>query len=106
MENFASGLGGTAVVAYLSGLCNKSFTATQYALLSAVTLLPRSIFAAFSGYVAEMVGWQEFFVISTLIAIPGILMLFAMRRVAFDPDGHPLHEKAATESAAPESPTG
>ena len=99
-ENFASGLGGTAVVAYLSGLCNKSFTATQYALLSAVTLLPRSIFAAFSGYVAELVGWQEFFVISTFLAIPGILMLFAMRRVAFDAEGHPLHETAAPESAA------
>ena len=46
-ENFASGLGGTAVVAYLSGMCNRSFTATQYALLSAVTLIPRSLFASF-----------------------------------------------------------
>ncbi len=100
-ENFASGLGGTAVVAYLSGLCNKSFTATQYALLSAVTLLPRSIFASFSGFLAEQVGWQDFFIISTLLAIPGIMMLFVMRRVAFDADGRPLHEIAGKEPPEP-----
>lgn len=86
-ENFASGLGGTAVVAYLSGLCNKSFTATQYALLSAVTLLPRSIFAGFSGFLSEAVNWPTFFVISTLAAVPGLLMLFVMRRIAFAEDG-------------------
>lgn len=93
-ENFASGLGGTAVVAYLSGMCNKSFTATQYALLSAMALIPRSSFAAFSGYLSEAVDWPTFFYISTAAALPGLVMLVAMRRWVFDADGGPLLHKA------------
>lgn len=100
-ENFASGLGGTAVVAYLSGMCNRSFTATQYALLSAVTLIPRSLFASFSGFLAEVVDWETFFLISTVVALPGILMLVAMRRIAFTADGMPRlrHEADSREAA-------
>ncbi|MEE8371881.1 MAG: MFS transporter [Sphingomonadales bacterium] len=103
-ENLASGLGGTAVVAYLSGLCNKSFTATQYALLSAVTLLPRSIFAGFSGFISERVDWPTFFIISTLAAIPGLMMLFAMRRVAFAKDGSPVPHDAGAAKPDPALP--
>lgn len=90
IENFASGVGGTAVVAYLSSLCNRSFTASQYALLAGFSLLPRGIFASFSGFLSEQVSWETFWIYSTLLAIPGLLMLFAMRRIAFDAEGQPL----------------
>lgn len=103
IENFASGVGGTAVVAYLSSLCNRSFTASQYALLAGFSLLPRGIFASFSGFLSEQVSWEVFWFYSTLLAIPGLLMLFAMRRIAFDAEGHPLRE-TMRETAAQESP--
>ena len=95
VENFASGVGGTAVVAYLSALCNRSFTATQYALLAGFSLLPRGIFASFAGFISEQVSWETFWIFSTLLAIPGLLLLFAMRRITFDGDGNPLRKKAA-----------
>ncbi len=95
VENFASGVGGTAVVAYLSSLCNRSFTATQYALLAGFSLLPRGIFASFAGFISEQVSWEMFWVYSTLLAIPGLLLLFAMRRMVFDEDGNPLRKKAS-----------
>lgn len=94
VENFASGVGGTAVVAYLSSLCNRSFTATQYALLAGFSLLPRGIFASFSGFLSKQVSWEAFWIFSTLLAIPGLLLLFAMRRITFDKDGNPLREKS------------
>lgn len=103
VENFASGVGGTAVVAYLSSLCNRSFTASQYALLAGFSLLPRGIFAGFSGFLSERVSWEVFWVYSTLLAIPGLLMLFAMRRIAFDADGNPLRKKSGHENSGHEA---
>jgi len=75
VENVSGGMGTAAFVAYLSALCNKKYTATQYALLSSFMGGARDLFAATSGVVASQFSWQGFFVITTLMAIPGMLIL-------------------------------
>ena len=60
-ENFSGGLGSAAFVAYLSALCNKKYTGTQYALLSSVMGLARAVLSSPSGYFVEAFGWGSFF---------------------------------------------
>ncbi|WP_374763003.1 AmpG family muropeptide MFS transporter [Yunchengibacter salinarum] len=79
-ENFSTGLGTTVTVAYLSGLCNLSFTATQYALLSSLASQARALVGAFSGELAAGTGWVMFFVLATLAAVPGLVLLGVMWR--------------------------
>ena len=81
IENISGGMGTAAFVAYLSALCNKKYTATQYALLSSFMGAARDIFAATSGLVAAAVSWQWFFGITTLMAVPGMLILWYLIRV-------------------------
>jgi len=80
-EQFATGMGATVLVAYLSLLCNRSFTVTQYALLSALTQFTVKILSSPSGYIVESVGWFWFFIITAVIAIPGILLLLWIRKI-------------------------
>jgi len=77
-ENFATGLGTTVIIAYSASLCNVNFTATQYALISSLGSQARTILGAPSGYVAEAIGWFDFFIIATLLAIPGLLVLLIL----------------------------
>lgn len=81
MENFATGLGTTVMIAYMANLCNANFTATQYALLSSLANQARTLLGAPSGFVAEAVGWFEFFVYATLVAIPGLVVLMILWRL-------------------------
>ena len=81
IENISGGMGTAAFVAYLSSLCNKKYTATQYALLSSLMGAARDLFAATSGLVAAAVSWQGFFLITTLTAVPGMLILWYLIRV-------------------------
>jgi len=74
-ENLAGGMGTAAFVAYLSSLCNISYTATQYALLSALMAGGRTFLATPSGYFAEVLGWIPFFVMTAGAAVPGLLLL-------------------------------
>jgi len=74
-ENFATGLGTTVTIAYYASLCNVNFTATQYALISSLGNQARTILGAPSGFVAEYVGWVEFFIYATLLALPGLILL-------------------------------
>ena len=60
-ENFTSGMGASAFIAFMASLCNKRFTATQYALLSSLMGIPRVIVASPTGYLAEWFGWVHFF---------------------------------------------
>ena len=76
VENFISGMATTALVAYISALCNKSYTATQYALLSSVMGASRDIFSSTSGVVAEFLGWKLFFIISALMSLPSLLIIW------------------------------
>jgi len=79
-ENISGGIGSASFVAYLSILCNRNFTATQYALLSSVMGVARTFIASPSGFVVELLGWSNFFLISTLFAIPGLVILFWMEK--------------------------
>src|SRR6185312_3941324 len=74
-ENFTNGMGSAAFVAYLSSLCSVAFTATQYALFSSLTALPRSFLSAPSGWLVDRLDWIPFFLLTTAAALPGLLVL-------------------------------
>jgi len=86
-ENFCGGMGTAAYTALLMGLCNRRFTATQYALLSSLMAVGRYITGAPTGYLADAVGWTMFFVICTVLAAPGLLLLAGYNRWAVDMGG-------------------
>lgn len=75
-ENLASGMGTAAYAAYMASITNRQFTATQYALLTALMGVPRVILSSPTGYMAKMMGWEMFFVFCTVVALPGMLLLF------------------------------
>lgn len=80
-ENFASGIGGVTVVAYLSALCDLRFTATQFALLSAAAaILGRFITGTTAGALIETMGYVDFYLLTTVLALPGILLFWWMMR--------------------------
>ena len=79
-ENISGGLGSAAFVAYLSTLCNINYTATQYALLSSFMGISRTFIASPSGYFVELFGWSNFFLFSTIFALPGLFILFWMKK--------------------------
>lgn len=74
-EDFSGGMGSAAFLAFLAALTNRSFTATQYALLSSLTAVPRTIISSSTGYLVDGFGWTGFFVFCTLVAIPGLFLL-------------------------------
>ena len=80
-DNIAGGMASTALVAYLSSLCSIAYTATQYALLSSLMSLARDVFAASSGYMKAATSWPTFFLITTLMMIPGLIILWILMRV-------------------------
>ena len=75
-ENLSGGMGTAAYVAFMASITNKRFTATQYALLSSLMGVPRVMASAPTGFLAKHLGWGWFFIACTLIAIPGMLLLF------------------------------
>jgi PAT family beta-lactamase induction signal transducer AmpG len=80
-ENFASGIGGVTVVAYLSALCNLRFTASQYALLSALaSIAGRLVSGTTAGEMIKALGYVEFYLFTTLIALPGVAVFWLMMR--------------------------
>jgi PAT family beta-lactamase induction signal transducer AmpG len=85
-ENFASGYGGVVVVAYFSALCNLQFTAVQYALISAAaSVLGRTLTGTTAGGLIQAVGYVNFYLFTTVLALPGILLFwFMMRRGLID----------------------
>lgn len=81
VENFTSNAANVIFVAYLSALCGaRAHTATQFALLSAIAAVGRTVLAASGGYVAEATGWFWFFVVTALAAIPSIVLLWWLQR--------------------------
>ena len=78
-ENFASGIGGVTVVAYLSALCNLRFTATQYALLSALaSIAGRVLTGTLAGGLIIEIGYFGFYMLTTIIAAPGVILFWYM----------------------------
>lgn len=85
VENFAGAIGTVIFVAYLSALCrNPLHTATQYALLTAFASTGRTLFSSGTGFAAQMLGWQGFFVATALAALPSLaVMMWLDRRGSF-----------------------
>jgi PAT family beta-lactamase induction signal transducer AmpG len=85
-ENLASGFGGVVVVAYFSALCDLQFTAAQYALISAAaSVVGRVLTGTTAGALIETLGYVDFYLLTTLLALPGILLFwFMMRRGMVD----------------------
>ncbi len=75
IDNICGGLGSAAFLAFLMAACNLRYTATQYALLSSVMAIARTFVGPPAGYVVKAYGWPTFFVISILLAIPGLWLL-------------------------------
>ena len=77
-ENFTMGLGMAAILAFMATLTDRRFTATQFALLSSLVTLARTVFAAPTGWLAEQLGWVNFFLMDAFIAIPGLMLLWRL----------------------------
>ncbi|HEX5339697.1 MAG TPA: MFS transporter [Gammaproteobacteria bacterium] len=80
IENLAWGMGTAAFLAYLMALCDHRYTAFQFALLSALDSISRVLLGPASGLVAQHLGWSTLFITSVLLAIPGLLLLWGLRR--------------------------
>ncbi len=79
-DNLAAGFVGTIFIAYLSGLTNVAYTATQYALFTSLMSLPGRLLSGFSGQIVEMSGWVNFFIYTTAAGIPAILLAMLVVR--------------------------
>ena len=79
-DNLSAGIAGSAFIAYLSGLTNKAYTATQYALFSSLMLLPAKFIGGFSGSIVDAYGYVTFFFYSAALGIPAILLIRILAR--------------------------
>jgi PAT family beta-lactamase induction signal transducer AmpG len=80
LENLCSGMGTAAYAAFIMSLCDKRFTATQYALLTSLMALTRVVVGAPTGYMARTLGWEAYFLVSAAAAAPGLLLLLGYSR--------------------------
>ena len=78
IENLSGGMGSSAFVAYLSLLCNTAYTGTQFALFTSFMAFGRTWLASMSGWLADQTDWVTFFVVSTGVALPGLILLLWM----------------------------
>jgi MFS transporter, PAT family, beta-lactamase induction signal transducer AmpG len=81
-ENFTGAMAGSALVSYLSSLCSVEFTATQYALLSSLALVGRTVVASSGGVLAEALGWAPYFLLTTVVTVPALVLLAWIARRA------------------------
>ncbi len=91
LDTMIGGMGQAAFVAFLVSLCSADFSATQYALLSALATLPRNVTGWIAGHLVPAIGWADFFVVTTLSAVPGLILLVVLRG--------PLNELSERETA-------
>lgn len=85
LENLCSGMGTAAYAAFLMSLCDRRFTATQYALLTGMMAITRVVVGAPTGYLVKSLGWEWYFVISAIAAVPGLLLLLRYSRWKVNP---------------------
>jgi len=81
LDNLAGGMASAAFVAYMSGLCNAAFTATQYALLTSFMAYGRTLMASGSGWLADHMAWAEFWALTAFLAVPGLFLLLILGRL-------------------------
>ena len=79
-DSLAAGMAGTAFIAYLSSLTHRAYTATQYALFSSLMTLPGKFLSGYSGQVADALGWQGFFLYTSALGIPALLLAIHLGR--------------------------
>jgi PAT family beta-lactamase induction signal transducer AmpG len=91
IDTGVGGMGQAAYVGFLMSLCSSSFSATQYALLSAMASIPRNVTGAIAGTLVSHIGWPKFFVVTCLTAVPGLVLLVILRR--------PMQELAVRDAA-------
>jgi PAT family beta-lactamase induction signal transducer AmpG len=84
-DNFTGGLGSAAFVAYLSGLCNRAFTGTQFALLTSLMAVGRTVLSSGGGWLADRMDWVAFFSLTAALAVPGLLLLLWLARLQSEP---------------------
>ncbi len=83
IDNFASGMGSTAFLAFILSLCNKSFAGTQLALLSAISAMGRVYVGPAAAWVIDCWGWANFYWVSIAIGLVGVASLYTLRRRCF-----------------------
>lgn len=88
MEYLGVGLGTAAFTAFIARATSPVYAATQFALLTAFAVLPRTLASSVTGFLVERIGWTEFFLLCTLLAVPGMVMLIWVA---------PLNEKSVSE---------
>ena len=91
-ENLAGGMGTAAFVAFLMALCNHRYTATQFALLSALASLGRVFVGPLSGILVDEMGWAVFFFSTFLFALPGLILLLVMKQVVITIENETVKE--------------
>jgi PAT family beta-lactamase induction signal transducer AmpG len=91
LDNFAQGVHGTALIAFMSSLTSASYTATQYAVLSSVYALPGKLLMGTSGIVVDHIGYPTFFLYTAALSIPALVVLYLLSRRA---DFAPLRTRA------------
>lgn len=84
-EDVSAGMGSAAFVAFIASATDRRYTATQYAVLSSIALLGRTFFAGFMGPLQKEIGWANLYYLCALIALPGLFMLFKMKRYIQSP---------------------
>lgn len=100
-ENFASGIGGVVVVAYFSALCDLRYTASQYALISAAaSIVGRFVTGTTAGTLIESFGYVNFYLLTTLLALPGILLYAWMLRSGLVDESIGREDVAEAETSA------
>jgi PAT family beta-lactamase induction signal transducer AmpG len=85
------GMGQAAFVAFIVSLCSANFSATQYAILSAIAILPRNLTGYIASFLVPVVGWANFFTLTCMSALPGLILLVILRK--------PLNVVSAREAA-------
>jgi PAT family beta-lactamase induction signal transducer AmpG len=79
VDNLAGGMGSVAIVAFIMSLCDARFSAFQYALLSAIAVIPRTYLGVPAGFLADSAGWPTFYLVSFLAAVPGVFLVWWLR---------------------------
>ncbi len=79
-EDVSTAMASAAFIAYIAAVCNRRYTATQYAILSSVATLGRNFFSGFAGDLVKLLGWAPFFYACSLMAIPGLIMLVWIKK--------------------------
>ncbi|MCX7965071.1 MAG: MFS transporter [Syntrophorhabdaceae bacterium] len=78
-ENITGGMGSAAFLAFVMAICNRKYSATQYALLSSLAALGRVFISPTSGYIVSQTGWATFFLFTAITALPGLLFLLILK---------------------------